>query len=191
MMITIVVLPILLVNLMLSSRRPVLLLAVLICCALLPLLTGCAASSTTIIDEEVVTNPKPMHSYKSLLIRDLELKRELYRDAADTAMSARELRYSAIPAELSEHVERYIKSRRTYQTVLRAGTPDAATLILTGRFTRVGRFKIAAIMTLLDGATGQQVAYLRQTLWDVLDTTEAVSLMGREIADFIDRIQYK
>ena len=55
----------------------------------------------------------------------------------------------------------------------------------------MGRFKISAIVTLLDGATGQEVAYFRQTLWDVLDTTEAISSLGREVADFIDRIQYK
>jgi hypothetical protein len=44
---------------------------------------------------------------------------------------------------------------------------------------------------LYDGSNGHEVAYFRQTLWDVIDTTEAVSLLGRDIADFIDRIQYK
>jgi hypothetical protein len=47
------------------------------------------------------------------------------------------------------------------------------------------------VVSLRDGASGQEVAYLRQTLWDVLDTTDSLSLLGREVADFIDRIQYK
>ena len=179
------------VTLMSSSRRSILLTALLLSFATLFPLSGCAPTSTTIIDEEVVTNPKPMYTYKSLLIRDFELKRELYRDAGDAAMSGRERRYSQIPGELSEHVERYVRSRRNYQTISRDGDPDATTLVLTGRFTRMGRFKISVIATLLDGATGQEVAYFRQTLWDVLDTTEAVSSLGREVADFIDRIQYK
>jgi len=159
--------------------------------SLLLLLSGCAASSTTIIDEEVVTNPKPMYTYKSLLIRDFELKRDLFSDAGSENMSSRERRYSLIPGELSGHIERYVRSRRTYQTISRDVKPDASTLVVTGRFTRMGRFKISAIVTLLDGATGQEVAYFRQTLWDVLDTTEAISSLGREVADFIDRIQYK
>ncbi|HIJ94590.1 MAG TPA: hypothetical protein HPP94_02410 [Desulfuromonadales bacterium] len=159
--------------------------------SLLLLLSGCAASSTTIVDEEVVTNPKPMYTYKSLLIRDFELKRDLYSDAGSEKLSSREHRYSQIPGELSGHIERYVRSRRTYHTISRDAKPDATTLVVTGRFTRVGRFKISVVVTLLDGASGQEVAYFRQTLWDVLDTTEAISGLGREVADFIDRIQYK
>jgi hypothetical protein len=155
------------------------------------LLSGCAASSTTIIDEEVVTNPKPMYTYKTLLIRDFELKRDLYSDAGSVNMNGRERRYSLIPGELSGHIERYVRSHRTYQTISRDAAPDETTLVVTGRFTRVGRFKISAVVKLLDGASGQEVAYFRQTLWDVLDTTEAISSLGREVADFIDRIQYK
>ena len=33
--------------------------------------------------------------------------------------------------------------------------------------------------------------FSRQTLWDVFDTTETINLLAREVADFIDRIQYK
>lgn len=167
--------------------------------ALLPLLfvclmfvcAGCAASSTTIVEEEVVTNPKPMYSYTSLVIRDLELKRELYSDASAAEMSQRDLRYLKLPGELSEHIERYVKSHRIYKNISRDGTPDAATLVLTGKFVRLGRFKISVVVSLRDGATGQEVAYFRQTLWDVLDTTESISNLGREVAGFIDRIQYK
>jgi len=164
----------------------------LLCSACLLLVSaGCAASSTTIIEEEVVTNSKPMYSYTSLVIQDFELKRELYTDSPAAGMSRLELRFAQIPGELSEHIERYVKSHRIYKNISRDGKPDAATLLLTGKFTRVGRFKIAAVATLRDGVSGQEVAYFRQTLWDVLDTTDSISLLAHEIANFIDRIQYK
>jgi hypothetical protein len=167
--------------------------ALLLFCALCLLINcaGCAASSTTIIEEEVVTNPKPMYSYTSLVIKDLELRKELYSDASAAGMSQRDLRYAKLPGELSEDIERYVKSHRTYKNISRDGKPDASTLLLTGKFTRLGRFKISVVVSLRDGATGQEVAYFRQTLWDVLDTTESLSQLGREVADFIDRIQYK
>lgn len=175
------------------SRTALLTRSLLVLCSawLLLVSAGCAASSTTIIEEEVVTNPKPMYSYTSLVIQDLELKRELYSDAPAAGMSQRELRYAKLPGELSEHIERYVKSHRTYKNISRDGKPDAATLLLTGKFIRLGRFKISVVVSLRDGVTGQEVAYFRQTLWDVLDATETVSDLGREIADFINRIQYK
>jgi len=171
-----------------SISRPLLLL----CSACLLLVSaGCAASSTTIIEEEVVTNSKPMYSYTSLVIQDFELKRELYSDSPDGGLGQRELRYAKLPGELSDHIERYVKSHRIYKNISRDGKPDASTLLLIGRFNRVGRFKIAVAASLRDGVSGQEVAYFRQTLWDVLDTTDSISLLGREVADFIDRIQYK
>jgi hypothetical protein len=171
-----------------SSRR----LAGLLCALLLCALTvGCAATSTTILDQEVVTNQKHMASYKSLIIRDFELKSELYTDTTDAKMSDRERRYAQIPTLLAENIERYVKARRTYRSVSRNGQPDATTLVLKGRFNRVGRFRISIVGTLHDGASDQEVAYFRQTLWDVFDTTEAIDLLSREVADFIDRIQYK
>ena len=164
----------------------------LLCSACLLLVSaGCAASSTTIIEEEVVTNSRPMYSYTSLVIQDFELKRELYTDSPAAGMGQRDLQYAKIPGELSDHIERYIKSHRIYKNISRDGKPDAATLLLTGKFTRVGRFKIAVAATLRDGVSGQEVAYFRQTLWDVIDTTDSISLLGHEIANFIDRIQYK
>ncbi|NTV48647.1 MAG: hypothetical protein HGA20_03280 [Geobacteraceae bacterium] len=163
----------------------------LFCLCLLYITAGCAASSTTIIEEEVVTNPKPMYSYTSLLIQDFELKRELYSDATDARMSQRDLRYEKLPGELSGHIERYIKSRRIYKNISRDGKADAATLVLTGKFIRLGRFKISVAVSLRDGVSNQEVAYFRQTLWDVLDTTDSFSGLGREIADFVSRIQYK
>ena len=171
-----------------SCRRALL---SLLCVCLLCICAGCAASSATIIEEEVVTNPKPMYSYTSLIIRDLELRRDLYCDARDGKLSQRELQYEKLPAELSEHIERYVKSHRTYATISRDGKADAATLVLTGKFIRLGRFKISVIISLRDGASGQEVAHFRQTLWDVLDTTDSFSNLGREVADFINRIQYK
>ena len=163
---------------------------VLFLCLLL-VCTGCAASSTTVVEEEVVTNPKPMYSYTSLVIKDLELKRELYSDSTEAGMSQRDIRYAKLSVELSDHIERYVKSHRNYKKISRDGESDAATLVLTGKFIRLGRFKISVLVSLRDGATGQEVAYFRQTLWDVLDTTDSISELGREIADFINRIQYK
>lgn len=158
---------------------------------LLFIIAGCAASSTTIIEEEVVTNSKPMYSYTSLMIRDFELKRELYSDSPDAGTTQSDLRYTKLPGELSDHIERYVKSHRIYKNISRDGQPDASTLLLTGKFTRLGRFKISVVTTLRDGVSNQEVAYFRQTLWDVLDTTDSISLLGLEIAKFIDRIQYK
>lgn len=158
---------------------------------LLFFLAGCAASSTTVIEEEVVTNSKPMYSYTSLVIRDLELKRELYSDSPDSKMTQRELRYAKLPGELSEHIERYVRSHHTYKKISRDGQPDASTLLLTGEFKRLGRFKISVAVSLRDGISRQEVAYFRPTLWDVIDATDSISLLGREVANFIDRIQYK
>ena len=152
---------------------------------------GCAASSATIIDEEVVTNPKPMYSYTSLIIQNLELKRELYTGAPESGMSTREQLYAKLPDELSDTIERNVKTHSIYKNISRSGKPDAETLLLTGKFTRIGRFKVAVIVSLRDGGTGQEVAHFRQTLWDVIDTSKSFSQLGREIADFIDRIQYK
>ncbi len=155
------------------------------------LLSGCAATATTVMDEEVVTNQKPLSSYRSLVIHNFELKRELYTDVPDARMSEQERRYALIPAQLGEQIQRYVRSRHIYQDVSRNGAPSATTLVLRGKFTRMGRFRISVEAILFDGGTGQEVAYFRQTLWDVFDTTEGVGQLGREIADFIDRIQYK
>lgn len=163
-----------------------------LCALLLSVLTaGCAATSTTILDEEVVTNQKYMASYKSLIIRDFELESGLYTDSPAAVMSEGERRYAQIPSLLAENIERYVKSRRIYRAVSRDGQPTATTLVLKGRFTRVGRFRISIVGTLHDGASDQEVAFFRQTLWDVFDTTETINLLAREVADFIDRIQYK
>jgi hypothetical protein len=170
------------------SRRIRGLLAALLLSALT---VGCAATSTTVLDEEVVTNQKHMASYKSLIIRDFELKSELFTDAPEAKMSERERRYAQIPSQLAENIERYVKARQTYRVVSRSGQPTATTLVLKGRFTRVGRFRISIVGTLHDGASDQEVAFFRQTLWDVLDSTETINLLSREVADFIDRIQYK
>lgn len=162
-----------------------------VCMACGVLFSGCAATSTAVMDEEIVTNQKPMSTYTALLLRDFELKRELYSDVPVERMGERERRYAQIPAQLTEQVERYVKSRRIYASVSRDESLTATTLVLQGKFTRMGRFRISIEAVLLDGESGQEVAYFRQTLWDVLDTTEAVGLLGREIANFIDRIQYK
>lgn len=171
-----------------AYQRCLLLLSVLL---LAMAMSGCAATSTAVMDEEIVTNQKHMSEYKSLVIRDFDLKRELYSSAADGEMSNREIRYSRIPSQLSEGIERYVKSRKIYQNVSRNGSVTATTLVLQGTFTRIGRFRISIEGTLHDGGNGQEVAYFRQTLWDIYDTTDAIKLLSRELADFIDRIQYK
>jgi hypothetical protein len=152
---------------------------------------GCAASSTTRIEEEVVTNSKPMYRYTKLLIQNLELKRELYSDASEAGMSERGHRYARLPEELSGYIERFVTSHNMFKKISRDEKPDAATLVLTGKFIRLGRFKITVAVNLLDGATGENVANFRQTLWDVMDTTDSFSDLGRETADFLYRIQYK
>ena len=163
-----------------------------LCCILMMLISaGCAASSTTRIEEELVTNPKPMYNYTKLLIQDLELNRELYSDASDAGMSQRDLRYAKLPGELSGHIERFVAFHQMFKKISRDGKPDAATLVLTGKFIRLGRFKITIVVNLRDGATGQEVASFRQTLWDVMNTTDSFSDLGRDAADFLYRIQYK
>lgn len=164
---------------------------VLFCLVYGVLMSGCAATSTTVQDEEIVTNWKPMSTYTALLLRDFVLKPELYSDVPVSRMGERERRYSQIPEQLTEQVERYIKARRIYSSVSRDEALSSTTLVLQGKFTRMGRFRISIEAVLLDGKTGREVAYFRQTLWDVLDTTEAVGLLASEIANFIDRIQYK
>ena len=155
------------------------------------LLGGCAATSTTMIDEEVVTNQKPMAIYNSLIIREFILKSGLFTDTSDARLDERDQRYTRIPKQLAEQIQRYVRSRHIYESVTLDGTPSATTLVLQGRFTRMGRFRISLEATLLDGAAGQEVAFFRETLWDVFDATETVNNLGKEVADFIDRIQYK
>lgn len=159
---------------------------------LMTLLSGCAATSTTIMDEELVTNQKPMSSYKSLHIRKFELKRELFSDVPEAQMGSQERRYTQVPGQLADHIQRYVKARRIYDNVSQdAGTLSADSLVLTGKFTKMGRFRISLEAFLLDGVSGNEVAYFRQTLWDVFDTTEGIGRLGRDVAGFIDRIQYK
>lgn len=168
-------------------------LLIVLCCATISLfLGGCVASSTTILEEESVNNFKPMHSYKSLIINDFELKREMYTNTSEElAMTIRERSYAKIPAELSGHIERFIKSRGLFNKITRDGRADTETLLLTGKFTRIGRFKISVQVTLEDGGNRQKVASFKQTLWDVKDTTLSISDLGREVAEFLYRIQYK
>ena len=159
---------------------------------LMALLTGCTATSTTIMDEELVSNQKPMSTYKSLVIQKYDLKRELYSDVPESRMGLQERRYAQVPAQLAEQILRYIKAKHIYKNVSLEGETSAdSTLILKGKFTKMGRFRVSIETFLLDGATGQEVAYCRQTLWDVFDTTEGIGRLGRDVADFIDRIQYK
>ena len=153
------------------------------------LLTGCAATSTTIVDEELVTNQKPMSSYKRLVVTDFTLKQGA--DAATSGIGSDDRRYDRVPAQLAEQILRYVKSKNIYQEVTFDGTPTDSTLILKGKFTKMGRFRISYEAYLLDGGSLHEVAYFRHTLWDVFDTTEGVGRLAREIAGFIDRIQYK
>jgi hypothetical protein len=154
-------------------------------------LFGCAATSTTVMDEEAVNNKKPMATYKSMIIREFELRRDLYTDLPEARMGSRERRYAQIPAQLAEHIKRYVMSKHIYEDVSKDGAATDTTLILKGKFTKMGRFRISVEAVLLDGATGQEVAFFRQTLWDVFDTTEGIARLAHEAANFMDRIQYK
>jgi len=155
------------------------------------LLSACASTSTTVVDEEVVTNKQPMANYKFLVIRNFELSRDLYTSVPEARMNERERLYARMPDELAEQIVRYVLARRIYQDVTRDSPITGTTLVLKGRFTRIGRFRISITATLHDGATGQEVAYFRQTLWDVFDTSQTLGKLAREVADFIDQIQYK
>lgn len=152
---------------------------------------GCAATSNTVIDEEIVTAHKPMALYNAMIIRTFDLKRELYNSEKSKTPGEREQIYSRIPEQLAEQIKRYLVSKNIYRSVERDGIPNAKTLILKGRFTKMGRFRISTESTLVDGVTGQEVAFFRHTHWDVFDATETVGNLGREIANYIDRIQYK
>jgi hypothetical protein len=174
-----------------NNVAAVILLRLLCAASLLLTFSGCAATSTTLIEEEVVTNSKPMYRYTSLLIQDFEIDREFYPDASDHGNSRTDQGYKNLPGELAGHIQRYVTSHRNYMSIARGGKPDIHTVVLTGKFLRVGRFKITVVAILRDGVTGQEVARFRETLWDVLDTTRSFADLGREIADFIDRIQYK
>lgn len=155
------------------------------------LLSGCAATSNTVIDEEIVTAQKPMATYNSLIIKEFELKRELYNTEIGTRVGERDQRYAQIPDQLAEQIKRYLISKNIYRAVTRDGKPNAKTLILKGKFTKMGRFRISIEAVIVDSITGQEVAFFRQTLWDVFDATETVGALAREVADYIDRIQYK
>ena len=115
----------------------------------------------------------------------------MYSDASDGGLEPRDLRYVKLPEELSGHIEHFVASRKMFKKISRDGKPDAETLVLTGKFIRLGRFKITVVVNLRDGATGQEVAVFRETLWDVMNTTDSFSDLGREVADFLYRIQYK
>ena len=88
-------------------------------------MAGCAATSTTVMDEEAVFNQKPMSSYKSLIIREFELKRELYTDLPASKTDSRERRYAQIPAQLAENILRYVKSKHIYEDVSTDGAATA------------------------------------------------------------------
>jgi len=154
-------------------------------------LCGCASSSNTVIDEEIVTNQKPMALYNVLIVKAFELNRELYSSEKSPLMGEREQRYAQIPVQLADLVKRYLVSKNIYRSIEREGTPSAKTLVLKGKFTKMGRFKVSIEAVITDSMTGQEVAFFRQTLWDVFDTTESIGSLGRGIADYIDRIQYK
>ncbi|NTV91223.1 MAG: hypothetical protein HGA22_12830 [Clostridiales bacterium] len=69
-------------------------------------------------------------------------------------------------AAASQEVEN-VKARHTYQSVSRSAQPSATALVLKGKFTRVGRFRISIVAMLYDGANGHEVAYFRQTRADL------------------------
>lgn len=158
---------------------------------MLAILSGCAASSAAIMDEERVTNTKPISRYHSLRINEFLLKNDLVTSSPPESANEREKRYLTMPQDVAATVERLVSDRQIFTTVSRTVVPDAKTLVLSGVFTRVSRFKVSVTSYLHDGVTGKEVAYFRLTLWDVYDTSKTISVLSKEISDFIDRIQYK
>lgn len=154
-------------------------------------LTGCAVSSAAIMDEERVTNTKPISQYRSLIINEFILKKDLLSFSTADSASEREKRYFKMPAEIAAAVERLVSERQIFTQVSRTIVPDTKSLILTGEFTRVSRFKISVMARLFDGETRKEVAFFRLTLWDVYDTSQTIAMLAKETSDFIDRIQYK
>ena len=147
------------------------------------------AAVTLSIGREKVKNKKPMYSYTSLIVRDFGISQ--INTLSDQVGSARYQQIRNMPEQLSALLVRDIAAHRIYMNVSREGTPNGATVLLTGTFQRVGRFKISVEASLRDGVTGEEIAQFRQTLWDVLDTNASFATLSRELAEFIDRIQFK
>lgn len=153
-------------------------------------LSSCAGNSATVADYEVIGNKKPISLYKTLVINKFELARELYTSSTGN-LDGRDATYAAVPDRLDKDFRQLISRKNLYQSVSDGGFVTDTTLILKGRFSRIGRFKISIIADLYDGGTGQLVASYASTLWDVYDATGSITDLAKDLADFIDRIQYK
>ena len=159
--------------------------------ACVALSSGCAVTSATVLDEARITNTRPMSSYRALVVKVFNVKPDQLPSISDPELSDRDLLIAKFPENLAASIVDNVRKRRIYQSVVTDGNPPADALILNGRFTRIGRFRISIEAVLTDAATGTEVAHFRHTLWDIADTSGAVQLLGREVSDFIDQIQYK
>ena len=148
---------------------------------------GCAKTSSVVIEEEVITLLKPMSAYTSLQVRDFEVKKELYI-AEDDGTGELERRYADVAERLSVQIVSSAKLRRIFQSISRDETLSSGTLILQGRFVRTGRFRVSIEAILSDAETNREVAYFRQTLWDVKNAADAIDSLAREIVNSINRI---
>lgn len=167
--------------------RPELLRLPLICAVLLILFAtaGCAPSSNIVIDAESVTNQSRFDSYRHFVVRDFALPVD--------GQSGREPRYTELPQKLSVSIERAMKGRRLFSQVSRSNADNRGigVMILSGNFVRLGRFRVTVEGRLTDAFTGSELAYFQHTLWDVLDSSDSIDELGREIVTFIDRIHYR
>jgi len=141
------------------------------------------------MDEAVIADSQPMANYTSLIIRNFELSRDLYTSAPESRMSERDRLVARMPDDLAGQIERSVLDRHIYQEVSRSAGSSRKSLVLQGRFTQVGRFRVSITASLHDGVTGKEVAHFRQTLWDVFDTSQTLGDLASEVADFITTIQ--
>ena len=151
---------------------------------------GCAKTSSVVIEEEIATGLKPMTAYTALQVRDFELKKELYINEDDSTDDL-ERRYADVVERLSRQIVDDSRLRRTFQNVSRDTAISPGALVLKGRFVRTGRFRISVEAMLSDSETHREVAYFRQTLWDVKNAADGIDSLAREIVNSINRIQRK
>ena len=166
---------------------------ILLCLLLLFFVSGCAPSSNIVVDDELIVNQRRFDSYKRLVVMPFQLQTGLYSDQQAEKPGSREARYAEMPQKLANSIEHSLRERKLFREVLRS-LPEKAggdTLILAGKFTRIGRFRVSVETSLVDASTGREQASFKHTLWDVLDTSDTIGDLGEEIATYLDRIHYR
>ena len=168
-------------------------LSILLWISLLLFVSGCAPSSNVVVDDELIVNQRRLDSYRRLVVTTFQMQKGLYTDQQTEKPGSREARYAEMPQKLAGAIERELRERKLFPEILRS-VPErvgSETLILAGRFTRIGRFRVSVEASLVDASTGREQASFKHTLWDVLDTNDSIGDLGEEIATYLDRIHYR